>query len=162
MNNEIIVFPEPDTNDTFRQRQAKLKASLLEELKRMPIVEFSCKRIGIGRTTFYRWKKEDPKFAKQAEEAAQEGVEVISEMAESQLLSCIRDKELGAITFWLKHRNPKYSSKLEVKVKKDDEPLTDEQQELIRQALKLAGLDNSNEPDRTSGSDKSADEGPKS
>ena len=161
MNDKIIVVPEPDTDDTVKQRQAKQKAAILEELKRMPIIEFASKRAGIGRTTFYRWKKEDPEFAKQAEEAAQEGVEVISEMAESQLLSCIKDKELGAITFWLKHRDPKYSSKLEVKVKNDDEPLTDEQQELIRQALKLAGLENNNDPDRTSGFDKPDDQGPK-
>ena len=143
MNNEIIVLPEPtESKSTVDERQGKQKAQLLNELRKMPIVEYACKKVGIGRTTFYRWKKIDVDFAAKVEEALGEGVQMVSDMAESQLLSCIRDKELGAITFWLKHRHPSYASKLEISTKsnKPDEPLTVEEDEDLQQVIKRGDL----------------------
>lgn len=137
---ELPALPEPQ--GVVDERQAKQKAQVIEELKKVPIVEYACKRATIGRTTYYRWKKSDPDFAAKVDESLSEGTQMVSDLAESQLLNCIRDKELGAITFWLKHRHPAYFSKLEItaKTRKADEPLTDEEQALIDEALKLGGL----------------------
>jgi len=55
MNNENF-------ENTINLRQAKDKEFLLECLKKMPIVETACARAGIGRSTFYRWRKEDKEF----------------------------------------------------------------------------------------------------
>ena len=75
-----------------------------------------------------------------ADEALVEGSLLVNDMAESQLISAIRDQNLGAIVFWLKHHHPSYTTRLEVtaKLKNTDEKLTPEQENLVMKALKLA------------------------
>lgn len=128
--------------NTIEKRQSKQKVELLDRLKKTPIVQLACERGGIGRATYYRWKKDDPDFARQADEALAEGASLINDIAESQLISSIKDKNLGAIVFWLRSHHPSYIAKLEVdaKLKMDKESLTNEQEALVKKALKLAGL----------------------
>ncbi|TAN57227.1 hypothetical protein EPN15_04925 [Patescibacteria group bacterium] len=131
-------------NTIIETRQSKQKQSLLEKLKRTPTIELACNHVGISRMTYYRWIKASKKFAKEAEEAIFEGRLFISDVAESQIFSLIRDKKVEAIKFWLNHNNPRYANKLELSgtVSTKDEPLTTEQKALIRQALKLSSLKN--------------------
>ena len=86
--------------ETIKRRIKKEKELILEQLKRTPIVQVACEKTGIGRSTYYRWKKEDNKFAELADAAILEGSLFVNDMAESQLLSAIRDKNLTAIIFW--------------------------------------------------------------
>lgn len=120
----------------------KNKQLLLERLKKTPIIQIACEKLGIGRATFYRWKQEDEEFARLADEAISEGNSLVSDMAESQLLAAIRDQNLTAIVFWLKHHHPTYSTKIEVtaRLKSENEILTPEQEALITKALRLAEL----------------------
>src|SRR3990167_1362461 len=123
-------------------RKAREQAALLEQLRKVPIVSIACEKAGIGRATYYRWKKEDEEFAKTADEAATEGTLLVNDMAESQLLAAIRDGNLGAVMYWLKHRNANYNTKLEVtaRIKQENDALTPEQEAAITEALKLASL----------------------
>lgn len=134
--------------DVIDARKAREQNSLLEHLRKMPIVQIACEKAGIGRATYYRWRKEDPEFATSADEALQDGVTLVSDMAESQLLSQIRDGNLGAVMYWLKHRNPHYNNKLEVtaRLKHEDDKLTPEQEAAITEALKLASLTEEDAP----------------
>jgi len=127
---------------SIQKRMDKNKELLIEQLKKTPIVQIACEKTGVGRATFYRWKKEDEEFAKLADEAISEGNELINDMAESQLMAAIRDGNLGGIIFWLKHHHPRYATKVEVtaRLKHDDENLTPEQEVLVTKALKLAAL----------------------
>lgn len=63
-------------------------------------------------------------------------------MAESQLISAIKDKNLTAIIFWLKNNHKDYEHHIRVtaNTEDDDGKLTEEQESTIRQALKLASL----------------------
>ncbi len=128
--------------DVIDARKAREQASLLEHLGKLPIVQIACEKAGVSRATYYRWRKEDPEFAKAADEALQDGVSLVSDMAESQLLTQIRDGNLGAVMYWLKHRNQHYNNKLEVtaRIKQDTETLTPEQEAAITEALRLASL----------------------
>ncbi len=123
-------------------KTGKTKELLLEQLKRTPIIQVSCEKVGIGRATFYRWKQEDPGFSTKAEEALAEGSSLVNDVAESQLMSAIKDKNLTAIIFWLKHHHPSYATKVEVtaRLKADNEVLSPEQEALVTKALKLAAL----------------------
>jgi len=114
------------------------KLELITQLKKTPIVEVSCKKLSIGRATYYRWKKEDPQFADEAELAIMEGAQLVNDMAESQLINSIKEGNLTGIIFWLKNHHRNYSPKLEVTTKSGDLPLTDEQKEIIRQSLNMA------------------------
>lgn len=120
----------------------KTKELLLEQLKKTPIIQIACEKSGIGRATFYRWKKEDEKFALKADEALIEGSALVNDIAESQLMSAIKDKNLTAIIFWLKNHHPSYATKVEVtaRLKAENEILTPEQEALVTRALKLASL----------------------
>lgn len=128
--------------NTVDKRQAKNKELILEQLKKRPIVQIACEKTGIGRATYYRWRKEDADFAEKADQALQEGSLLVNDMAESQLMSAIRDKNLTAIIFWLKNHHPNYATKVEVtaKLRADSETLTPEQEALVTRALQLAAL----------------------
>jgi len=121
-------------------KQDKDKQLLLDRLKETPIIEFACKKIGIGRATYYRWR-EDKEFAKSANEAIAEGEAFITDMSESQLISMIRDRNFQAIQLWLRHHHAKYSQKIEItaNISQQDE-LTPEQEAVVREALRLASL----------------------
>lgn len=128
-------------NDDHRieVRQTEQKALIVEQLRKTPIVQVACEKIGIGRATFYRWIKDDSDFARLTHEAISEGNGLISDVAESQLANLIKSGNLGAISFWLRHRHPAYRNKLEVDahVRGENTPLTPEQEAVIKSALTL-------------------------
>lgn len=131
-----------ENNQTAIQKRIdKNQELLIEQLKKTPIIQIACEKVGIGRATYYRWRKENEEFAKLADEAIAEGNALVNDMAESQLMAAIRDKNLTAIIFWLKHHHPRYATKVEITGHiKHEEQLTPEQEALVMKALKLAEL----------------------
>jgi len=128
-------------NKTIDKRQDINKKLLLEQLQKIPVVEIACQKLGIGRASYYRWRAESKEFAKEADEAIREGRELGNDMSESQILKAIRDGNLSAAYFWLKHNSKNYATKVELTANiKPDEELTPEQQETVRKALALTGL----------------------
>lgn len=129
-------------NKTIEKRQTKEKELLLTQLRKVPIIETACQMINVSRATFYRWRDRDEKFRAAADKALAEGASLVSDVAESQLLTLIKDGNLGAIVFWLRNHHPAYTNKLEVtaQLKNIDEKLTPEQESLINKALQLANL----------------------
>ncbi len=121
-------------------KHAKQKELVVEQLKKTPIVQVMCEKLGIGRSTFYRWRKDDPEFAKACDEALEDGCQLVNDLAESQLLSAIKDKNMTAIVFWLRTHHDKYRNKLEVNAKFQavNESLNPEEEEMLRQALAMA------------------------
>ncbi|HEU4966406.1 MAG TPA: phBC6A51 family helix-turn-helix protein [Candidatus Saccharimonadales bacterium] len=124
------------------RNQSADKKKLLEKLRKMPIVEVACKQIGLPRATYYRWRKDDEVFAEACDEAIAQSADRINDLAESQLIAAIKDKNMSAITFWLKHHHPVYETRIKVdaNVKHETEELTPEQAELVSRALSMAGL----------------------
>lgn len=120
----------------------KNKQLLIEQLRKTPIILVVCEKTGISRATFYRWYKDDEKFRELVQEALGEGKKLINDMAESQLISLVKDKNFPAISYWLKHNHPDYSNRLELsgKISTQSEKLTPEQEEIVKIALQNAGL----------------------
>ena len=112
----------------------------LEELRKVPIVQVACEKTGISRNSIYRWKRADEKFSQKMEQALIDGEAFVNDMSESQLLSMIKEGEWPAISFWLRHRNPKFKDKMEITAKIVDEKLTPEQEEVVRKALELGSI----------------------
>jgi hypothetical protein len=117
--------------------KTNLKKQFLEELKKVPIIQVACEKVGISRQTYYRWKKESKAFAKETEEALSEGIAFVNDMSETQLLNLIKGQDFKAISFWLKHRNQIYKEKVELIHKKEDLALTKEQIAIINNAVIL-------------------------
>ncbi len=127
-------------------KKDKIRDSIIVALKEMPIVQVACKKVGVGRTTYYRWR-ENKKFAKEADAAIAEGEAFITDMSESQLISLIRDRNFQALQLWLKSHSPKYGNKVEIsgRLMHSDEELTPEQMSLVKTALRLASFDKNHE-----------------
>lgn len=124
----------------LNDKQQRQKEAICDQLRKTPIIQLVCEKTGLGRATYYRWRKDDKEFAKEADEAIHEGVKLMNDMAESQLLSAIKDKNLTAIIFWLKHRHKSYTQKFEVTTRIEDRELTEEQQAMVTKALTLGSL----------------------
>ncbi len=121
-------------------RQSQNKSLLLEQLKKTPIIQIACEKTEVSRSTYYRWRKDDEAFAQAIDEAIKEGASLVNDMAESQLLAAIRERNLNAIIFWLRHHSSTYKTKVELsgQVNTTVEMLSPEKQEIVAKALKLA------------------------
>ncbi len=118
------------------------KQLLLEHLKTTPIVEMARSKANIGRASYYRWRNDDPEFAKAADEALYDGSLLVNDVAEGFLVSAIRDKNMSAITSWLKTHHPAYTSKLLISgsIHHTREDLTPQEQATAEQALELSSM----------------------
>lgn len=96
---------------TKKQRKKKF----IKEIKNTSNISFTCKIVGISRDTFYRWKKEDKNFAMDVAEGIEIGLNNMSDLAESQLFTNIKQGRERSIEFFLKNNNPRYSKSAEEK-----------------------------------------------
>ena len=120
---------------------------IIEQLKKIPIVEIACEKIGISRSTFYRWR-EDKTFAAAADAAMKDGELYINDLSEAQVISLIKEKNWPAISFWLRAHHPTYKTKVDVTARVEvPKELTPEQEAAITRAIKLAGIGESAEPE---------------
>lgn len=118
------------------------KQKLVEKLHKTPIVEAVCKQTGIPRSTYYRWRKEDTTFAEAADEALEHSSALINDLAESQLINAIKNQNMTAIIFWLKHHHKNYTTRVEIdgRLALENYQLTPEQSEIVNKALQQSGL----------------------
>lgn len=122
-------------------KKDKTKELLIEQLRKTPIIETACQKIDISRMTFYRWKQEDEQFAKRADEALLDGRLLVNDLAESQLINAVKDRNFSAIAYWLRHHHPSYKTRIEIEgVVNTIHELSPEQEELMRKAFELAGI----------------------
>ncbi|MDO8566101.1 MAG: phBC6A51 family helix-turn-helix protein [Candidatus Moranbacteria bacterium] len=122
-------------------KKDRAKILFLEQLRKIPIIQVACEKVGVARSSVYRWRDEDEKFRQSLEEALSEGEALINDMSESQLISLIRDKSYQAISFWLRHRHQKFRERVEVTANiQSQDVLTPEQEEIVREALRLSSV----------------------
>lgn len=95
-------------NKTEHHKKAMIQA--LE--KSLGVVTTACKKIGIGRTTFYQWLKDDEDFKKEVDDINN----VVLDFAESQLHKQIKEGSTAATIFYLKTKGKRrgYVEKSEI------------------------------------------------
>ncbi len=122
-------------------KKNKDKELFLEQLRKTPIIQVACEKTNISRQTAYRWKREDPDFSTSFDAALKEGRELINDVAISQLLQAIKNGNMTAIQLWLKNFDENFKTKVEISgtVRQVREELTDEETEILKEALRLAG-----------------------
>ncbi len=98
------------TKNAGAERQAKDKQKLIEQFKKMPIIQIAVERAALSRATYYRWLEEDPLFRDAAMGAIADGEGFLSDKSEAQLVSLIGEKHFGAIKHYLAHHNEKYAA----------------------------------------------------
>ena len=123
------------------KKSDELKNAIIEQLRKTPIIQIACEKLNISRMSFYRWKNEDEEFARKIDEALLDGHLLVNDLAESQLISAIKDRNMSAVMSWLKHHHPSYRTKVHIEGTVNTiQELSDEQKELVRKALALAKL----------------------
>ncbi len=99
------------------------KKLLIEQLKKTPIVQITCEITNISRASYYRWRANNKEFKQKTDEAIKYGNLFINDIAESQLISAIKDKNMTAIIYWLNNHHPSYSNNKVYLSEKDKQEL---------------------------------------
>ncbi len=92
-------------------RQKKEKVLLLENLEKYPIIQIACEKTWISRATYYRWIEEDSEFWNKVEIAIQNWRNLVNDIAESNLISLVKEKHPWAIYYRLNNNHLRYSYK---------------------------------------------------
>ena len=95
-------------------RAKRQQEKLLEALAESGNVSFACKRAGVSRDTYYRWKKDDDEFADKSILSIGSGKEFVNDLAHSQLIRNIQNGDMGAIKFQLGNCHDDYLPKKSV------------------------------------------------
>ena len=96
--------------EKLAEETEKNKKALVSQLRKTPIAQIACEKTGIGRSTYYKWRANDFIFARASDKAIDSGRFFINDMAESKLIKLIQDSHMPAISLWLRHNHPRYTS----------------------------------------------------
>lgn len=128
----------------MRRRLTKLEKketikTIIKQLELSANIEIACSKSDINRSTFYRWMDKSPKLKERVDLALKLGREKITDFAESNILTGIKDGDLNASKFWLTHNNERYKSKGTVIItkSKDNNELSEEELEEIERVINL-------------------------
>jgi hypothetical protein len=122
------------------QKHERVQRLILEQLRQIPVVQYACVRVGIGRATLYRMLEDDPDFRESVNKAIAEGNAFISDLSIGGIIQLIKDGNFAPMKYWLEVHDPKYSRKLQlsgkVEVEIESKELTDAEKEIIDKALR--------------------------
>lgn len=89
-------------------KKFKYEKTFLEELSKVPNISGACNKVGLSRQTVYRWMEMDSKFEKKVNDAMERGTNSINDLAESKLISKIKQEDMQAIKYWLGNNKANY------------------------------------------------------
>jgi len=98
-----------NTSSTAMRIQ-KQQAKILECLAESGNVSYACKRVGISRETYYRWRDVD-EFAVASDEAIRDGKEFVNDLAHTKLMQSIQEGYFPAVKFQLVNCHDDYHPK---------------------------------------------------
>lgn len=101
-------------------------------------IQKSCKEVGINRQTYYNIYKSDELFRNEVDIIDEETIDFV----EDALIDMIRDKNLKAITFYLKYRARRRGYTNSLDITSGGEPITE---------IKLIQIDSKEDLDRLNG-----------
>ena len=95
-------------------RNNDTRSKILEILAENPFISYACRKVGISRLTFYRWKKDNVEFRKKVELALTDGRDQLVEIAEIGLIKSAKAGNIGAIKFILENNSLRYARKYSI------------------------------------------------
>jgi hypothetical protein len=113
-----IITPEKKEQERTRIR----KQMFIQYFqKHFGIISKVCNDIGIERSTYYGWRKDDPEFAKKIREVEGERNDAVEDV----LFLLIAQEDGPSVRFYLERRNPAYKQKTVNEVIPGDRTLED-------------------------------------
>lgn len=95
----------------IKNRIMKEKEKLVEILEQYPIIQVACTKAWISRQTYYRWYSDDEEFALKADRAMFIWKETVNDLAESNIISWVKENDMRANMFWLNNNHKNYSNR---------------------------------------------------
>lgn len=92
---------------TIDLRQKRQQDILLEKFREKHNVSLACKKTGIPKANYYRWRINE-EFALRADEALQEGKDTTNDAVESALIRKALDGNVSAMKLYLMHNHKTY------------------------------------------------------
>lgn len=86
----------------------QIKNKFPELLEQNPIVQVACNKLGVSRSTYYRWQKKSKPFKRKTEAAVKIGNMKLCDLAESKLVQNVETGNQRAIEYLLNNNHPKY------------------------------------------------------
>lgn len=83
-----------------KERSKRFKTKLLGYLKDSGNISYACKRAGVSRETYYKWRRSKV-FSEEADLAIELGKEFVNDLAHTQLIQNIQQGHMGAVKFQL-------------------------------------------------------------
>jgi len=108
---------------------------LVEAFKNDFTVQEACSYAGISKDTFYRWKKENEEFSDEMERSKM----FIATQAKKVIAKSIMEGSIKTSKWFLERRDERYSTRQKLTFSQP-EPLTQQEEEELKNALKMAGL----------------------
>lgn len=86
-------------NSTTQNKTAASKEAFLTQLEQsFGLVATTCRKVGISRSTYYKWRKDDSQFADKADEVK----ELQKDAAEALILKKMKDGDTSMLIFYAK------------------------------------------------------------
>jgi hypothetical protein len=101
-----------------RLRAKKAKEQIIEYLRKYPIVEAACGKVGISRSTHYEWFNGDLVYRGKVEAAIEASVGTVNDVAESNIINKVKGGDFKAAAYWLEHHHPAYGKNLKATIQK--------------------------------------------
>jgi hypothetical protein len=120
------------------------KREILKHLEDNSLVSIACSKVGISRSTYYRWREEDPDFKKATAVALETGIAKMNDYVVSKLLENIKDNNQPAIAYWLRFNHPRYKPEvLRLVIEENKQQLVEfkKLQQLMDELINLVGVD---------------------
>lgn len=86
------------------------KNKLIKLLEENPNLLRACKKVGVARSTVYRWMESDKGFDYLVRKAQAIGQDNMVDYAEAKLVENLQNNQQKAIEFFLRHNSGKYAS----------------------------------------------------
>lgn len=114
------------------------KSKLIQILEEAPFISYACKKVGLGRATFYRWIQGDFSFRRDVERAMRKGRLQCNEVAELGLMKNIKNGTMDAIKFYLTHNDKRYTPKRSIFV---SDPMSEKERERYEWTIRNHPID---------------------
>lgn len=119
----------------MRKTKANL-VKIIESLEKTPIIEIACAKLKISRSTLYRWIESEPGFRDRIEEALDVGRSIVTDVAESHLISGVKEGDKGYVKYWLSNNCVRYKKNQPlIEPEEDDDPLPPEKIKEIAECM---------------------------
>jgi len=118
------------------------KKKLMEELEKTPFILHASKKVGIDKSSIYRWMKKDKRFKKQIEDALSMGRSSLCDFAESKLIKKVEEEDFRAIKLVLENNDKRYIKPRQVTIINTDQNprkvLTKGEKDKLNKLLRVA------------------------